>query len=63
MRHLVLLLVVSLLIYFSWAYATRKERKTVSKFLGRHTVFVVLIVFVLFGFLIWQYFVGSTKLL
>lgn len=63
MRHLVLLLVVCLAAYFLWSYSSRKDKSTVRRFLGRHALKVTFIVVSLLGFLLWQFFIGSTKIL
>lgn len=63
MRHLILLLALCLLAYFTWDYSSKKEKSQVRRFFGRHTLKVTIIVISLLGFLLWQFFIGSTKLL
>lgn len=63
MKHLLLLLLLSLSLYFGWRYASRADRKAVRKFMAAHLPWVVIIVAVILAALVSLYSSGSIHLL
>ena len=63
MKHLVILLFVSLVCYFAWYYAPLRPKFFIKEFLGRHFFIVAAIVIGLIGALFAQTVFHSTKLI
>lgn len=63
MKHLVLLVVLLLAGYFSWAYATKRTKSTTTGFLKRHALIVFLIAFAIWAALFASRHGGSINIL
>jgi TRAP-type C4-dicarboxylate transport system permease small subunit len=62
MKHLMLLIIVLLLGYFGWRYASPLVRRHVNKFIGRHILPVVVIMLCVLALLFAMFHGGSINL-
>lgn len=63
MRHLALLLLLALGVYFGWYYLNNREKVLATIFMKRHTFAVIAIVMIAVFFLIIQFTHHSTRVL
>lgn len=63
MKHLVLILIIALGLYFAWRYADRPTKRVVKKFTGKHALAVITILVLAFCALVAAFYSRSVNIL
>lgn len=63
MKHFIFLLVVSLIIYFTWFYMAKKDKRVLKKFGIRHMLGVLVIIVFCTGMLLLMFFNRAVSIL